>query len=308
MSWTELIENDIIRYIDSNEVEASLIAMYPSDLIEHSTQPYNYCEIHPSTMLGVCSAVIPYPEHNQCIFKEEPVYMADGTTKRICDVVVGDKVITFNPETQKQTVAKVSYTYAAKTSKKMYKVTTFNGRQIQATYDHQFMTSEGWKPLEDIYENSTLIGISMNRAEGILDEFQMYIEFKKSKEETWVEFKEWQTMVTVKENTLFMPILPKIISHENEICDITIDSPNQSFICGDNFCVHNCPRLVYEASMMKQALGVYALSHRQRFDTITHVMHYPQKPLVETKYNKMLHYDDMLTGCNPIVAITCYTG
>jgi hypothetical protein len=22
----------------------------------------------------------------------------------------------------------------------------------------------------------------------------------------------------------------------------------------------------------------------------------------------MLHYDDMLTGCNPIVAITCYTG
>ena len=134
MSWTELIENDIIRYIDSNEVEASLIAMYPSDLIEHSTQPYNYCEIHPSTMLGVCSAVIPYPEHNQC------------------------------------------------------------------------------------------------------------------------------------------------------------------------------PRLVYEASMMKQALGVYALSHRQRFDTITHVMHYPQKPLVETKYNKMLHYDDMLTGCNPIVAITCYTG
>jgi DNA-directed RNA polymerase II subunit RPB2 len=308
MSWTELIENDIIRYIDSNEVEASLIAMYPSDLIEHSTQPYNYCEIHPSTMLGVCSAVIPYPEHNQCIFKEEPVYMADGTTKRICDVVVGDKVITFNPETQKQTVAKVSHTYGAKTSKKMYKVTTFNGRQIQATYDHQFMTSEGWKPLEDIYENSTLIGISMNTAEGVLDEFQRYVAFKKSNEETWVEFKEWQTMITIKENTMFMPILPKIISPENEICDITIDSPNQSFICGDNFCVHNCPRLVYEASMMKQALGVYALSHRQRFDTITHVMHYPQKPLVETKYNKMLHYDDMLTGCNPIVAITCYTG
>ena len=190
----------------------------------------------------------------------------------------------------------------------MYKVTTFNGRQIQATYDHQFMTSEGWKPLEDICENSTLIGISMNTAEGVLDEFQRYVAFKKSNEETWVEFKEWQTMITVKENTMFMPIIEKIISPENEICDITIDSPNQSFICGDNFCVHNCPRLVYEASMMKQALGVYALSHRQRFDTITHVMHYPQKPLVETKYNKMLHYDDMLTGCNPIVAITCYTG
>lgn len=134
MSWSDLIENDIVSYVDSNEVEQSLIAMYPSDLVQYSEQTYNYCEIHPSTMLGVCSAVIPYPEHNQC------------------------------------------------------------------------------------------------------------------------------------------------------------------------------PRLVYEASMMKQALGVYALSHQQRFDTITHVMNYPQKPLIETKYNKMLHYDEMLTGCNPIVAISCYTG
>jgi len=133
-SWNEFIENDIIRYIDCNEVEQSLIAMYPSDLIEHSHQPYNYSEIHPSTMLGVCSSVIPYPEHNQN------------------------------------------------------------------------------------------------------------------------------------------------------------------------------PRLVYEASMMKQALGTYALSFKERFDTIAHVMHYPQKPLVETKYNKMLNYDEMLTGCNPIVAICCYTG
>jgi len=133
LSLYELLENDILRYIDSNEVEQSLIAMYPSDLKEYD-QKYDYCEIHPSTMLGVCSAVIPYPEHNQC------------------------------------------------------------------------------------------------------------------------------------------------------------------------------PRLVYEASMMKQALGVYALSYQQRFDTIAHVMNYPQKPLVETKYNQMLNYDEMLTGCNPIVAIGCCGG
>ena len=133
-SWMDLLESGVILYVDSNEVENSLIAMYPSDLIEHSTQPYNYCEIHPSTMLGVCSSVIPYGEHNQC------------------------------------------------------------------------------------------------------------------------------------------------------------------------------PRLVYESSMMKQALGVYALSYKNRFDTISHVMAYPQKALVDTKYNKMLHYDEMLTGINPIVAIMCYTG
>lgn len=133
-SWTELVENDIIRYIDSNEVENSLIAMVPSDLEKYSNHNYEYCEIHPSAMLGVCSAVIPYPEHNQS------------------------------------------------------------------------------------------------------------------------------------------------------------------------------PRLVYQSSMVKQALGVYALSFQQRFDTVTHVMHYPQKPMVSTKFDKMLHYDEMLTGCNPIVAVLTYGG
>jgi hypothetical protein len=134
MTWSELLENDIVRYIDSNEVEFSLIAMKPDDLVTYKQSEYNYCEIHPSAMLGVCSAVIPYPEHNQS------------------------------------------------------------------------------------------------------------------------------------------------------------------------------PRLVYQASMVKQALGVYSLAFKERFDTVVHVMHYPQKPLVSTKFDKMLKYDEMLTGCNPIVAILTYGG
>ena len=134
MTWSELVENDIIRYIDSNEVEHSLIAMNPEDLQKFSQSQYDYCEIHPSSMMGVCSAVIPYPEHNQS------------------------------------------------------------------------------------------------------------------------------------------------------------------------------PRLVYQSSMVKQALGVYSLAFKERFDTISHVMHYPQKPLVSTRYDKMLKYDEMLTGCNPVVAILTYGG
>lgn len=134
MTWSELLENDIVRYIDSNEVEFSLIAMNPSDIDKFNDKEYNYCEIHPSAMLGVCSAVIPFPEHNQS------------------------------------------------------------------------------------------------------------------------------------------------------------------------------PRLVYQSSMVKQALGVYSLAFKERFDTVVHVMHYPQKPLVSTKFEKMLKYDEMLTGCNPVVAILTYGG
>jgi DNA-directed RNA polymerase II subunit RPB2 len=134
MTWCDMLTNGIVCYIDSNEVENSLIAMTPEDLQKYGNQNYEYCEIHPSAMLGVCSAVIPYPEHNQS------------------------------------------------------------------------------------------------------------------------------------------------------------------------------PRLVYQSSMVKQALGVYSLAFKQRFDTVTHVMHYPQKPLVSTKFDKMLKFDEMLSGCNPIVAIATYGG
>jgi DNA-directed RNA polymerase II subunit RPB2 len=134
MTWSELVVNDIVRYIDSNEVEHSLIAMKPEDLVKYNNASYDYCEIHPSAMMGVCSAVIPYPEHNQS------------------------------------------------------------------------------------------------------------------------------------------------------------------------------PRLVYQSSMVKQALGVYSLAFKERFDTVSHVMHYPQKALVSTKFEKMLKYEEMLTGCNPIVAILTYGG
>ena len=310
-SWKDMIDQDIIRYLDSNEVEQTMIAMYPSDLVNHSNQPYQYCEIHPSTMLGVCSAVIPYPEHNQCIFKDEPVYMADGTTKRISDVVVGDRVITFHPETKEHTIASVSHTFTEITSKKMYTVKTINHRTITATFDHPFMTNNGWKNVEDINIEKDLVAISLEpsgiRQDGIL--MNEYILYKNMSQSTiLMSFEEWKECTSMTLTTIFLPVLSKVESIENEICDITIDSPNQSFICGDQFCVHNCPRLVYEASMMKQALGNYALSYRNRFDTISHVMHYPQKPLIETKYNKMLHYDEMLTGINPIVAISSYTG
>jgi DNA-directed RNA polymerase II subunit RPB2 len=134
--WDYLVENGIIQYVDNNEVESSLIAMYPKDLEEYPehSQKYTYCEIHPAAMLGVCTG------------------------------------------------------------------------------------------------------------------------------------------------------------------DIFLSNHNQS------------PRNCYQTSMMKQALGLYATNYKDRVDTVAHVLHYPQKSLTTTKFNKMLKYDQMPNGINAIVAIGTYTG
>ena len=68
------------------------------------------------------------------------------------------------------------------------------------------------------------------------------------------------------------------------------------------------PRNCYQCSMGKQALGIYALSYKQRTDTIVHVLDYPQRPIVGTKPGQFMGFNDMPSGLNAIVAVMSYTG
>ena len=68
------------------------------------------------------------------------------------------------------------------------------------------------------------------------------------------------------------------------------------------------PRNTYQASMGKQAMGIYSLANNLRTDTVVHYLQYPQKPLVKTHASGYMGFNDMPSGINAIVAIGCYTG
>ena len=112
---------------------------------------------------------------------------------------------------------------------------------------------------------------------------------------------EWASSVTVKGHTLFVP-LSSIEPHTNvRIADITVESENHSFIAGDNFASHNC-------AMGKQAMGVYALNYRERFDAMAHILCYPTVPLVTPYMSKFYGSQTMVSGQNILVAIATYGG
>ena len=67
-------------------------------------------------------------------------------------------------------------------------------------------------------------------------------------------------------------------------------------------------RNCFQCSMGKQALGIYSLSYKRRTDTITHVLDYPQRPMVGTIPGDIMGFNDMPSGINAIVAILTYTG
>ena len=60
--------------------------------------------------------------------------------------------------------------------------------------------------------------------------------------------------------------------------------------------------------MGKQAIGIYASNYRHRFDTMAHVLNYPQKPMVSTHTARIMNCNNLPYGINTIVAIACFTG
>lgn len=75
------------------------------------------------------------------------------------------------------------------------------------------------------------------------------------------------------------------------------------------FANHNqAPRIVFSGAQGKQAIGVYATNFNIRMDTMTYVLHYPQRPLVTTRYNRYSNNDALPNGENLIVAVMTYTG
>jgi len=91
-----------------------------------------------------------------------------------------------------------------------------------------------------------------------------------------------------------------------EICSFAILGVTAAII---PYAEHNqSPRNTYQGAMAKQAPGVYALNYRDRTDTRAHLLHYPQKPVVETKPMEVIGYNRRPAGQNFIVAVLSSSG
>ena len=75
------------------------------------------------------------------------------------------------------------------------------------------------------------------------------------------------------------------------------------------FAEHNqSPRNLFSVGQTKQAVSFYASNFKNRLDLAAHVLNYPQKPLVTTRYMKYITGETMTYGINGIIAIATYTG
>ena len=72
---------------------------------------------------------------------------------------------------------------------------------------------------------------------------------------------------------------------------------------------HNqSPRNAYQCAMGKQAMGIYSLNFRERFDAMSHILCYPEIPMVSPYMSKFYGAQSLPAGQNIVVAIMTYTG
>jgi DNA-directed RNA polymerase II subunit RPB2 len=75
------------------------------------------------------------------------------------------------------------------------------------------------------------------------------------------------------------------------------------------FAHHNqAPRNYFSGQQGKQSVSVYNTAFNSRMDTMSFVLHYSQRSLVNTRYMRYLGNDALPHGTNTIVAIMTYSG
>lgn len=92
-------------------------------------------------------------------------------------------------------------------------------------------------------------------------------------------------------------------------CEIHPTTMFGFYACTIPLANHNhAPRNVFSAAQGKQAIGVYATNFRNRIDTASYILHYPQKRLVQSRYSDLIKMNDLPYGENLIVAIASTNG
>jgi DNA-directed RNA polymerase II subunit RPB2 len=107
----------------------------------------------------------------------------------------------------------------------------------------------------------------------------------------------------------YIAMTPDVITAEHTHMEIHPSAILGTMASNIPFPDHNqAPRNAYQSAMGKQAMGMYALNHRERMDTMANLLWYSSMPLASPYMSKFYRAQNMPSGFNVVVAIMTYGG
>ncbi len=112
-----------------------------------------------------------------------------------------------------------------------------------------------------------------------------------------------------EEENAYIALDPKDLTPEHTHMEIWIPAILGVAASTVPYLEHNqSPRNSYQSAMAKQALGLYAANFMLRSDTRGYLLHYPERPLAQTRHLDIIGYNHRPAGQNAVAAIMSYTG
>ena len=132
--------------------------------VETSSTSLSKDDISVSTTNGTNSCTVTVVAASCCFDPGSQVLMADGTTKNIEDVDIGDMVMSLNEDTGEYIAQRVTNTITKHNSDDLVYVNLSDGTRVGMRAYHPLLTTEGWKSLrpelaETTMEAGTSVGL-----------------------------------------------------------------------------------------------------------------------------------------------------
>jgi len=197
-----------------------------------------------------------------------------------------------------------------RSAKRSGKIHMFTGIIWKPMFRELWITTEAGRLLRPLYCAETVREIAADKSKELLKQIHTA--------KTWNDLLLW---TSPKGNQLieyidpgetegaYIAMKPEELTEDHTHMELHPSTALGTLASNIPFPDHNqSPRNSYQAAMGKQAMGMYALNFRDRFDTMAHVLCYPQAPFVSPYMSKFYGAQTMPSGQNVTVAIMTYTG
>lgn len=137
-AFDDFLKHGLVEYLDVNEENDSLIALYEHDLVEHSYQTFTHMEIEPFTVLGAVAGLIPYPHHNQsprntyqCAMGKQAIGVIGYNQFRRIDTLLYLMVYPQQPMVKTKTIELIDYDKLPAGQNAVVAVMSYSGYDIE---------------------------------------------------------------------------------------------------------------------------------------------------------------------------------